>query len=260
MQLLDGARYTSTALEVALLGLLAITRLSQVYPAFFRFLFTTVALSVALAFLSEDSPLYAIAWAVAQPVLWAWQCATVYEVFRKICEHYPKLGNFAGQLFCACFGVAGLLSLALCLIEAPDMHLWPWWMRTTVLFSRCISLTCALLISLQALFFVLFPVPLCKNLRIHRRLLLAYLVSTALVSFYALMWKRSVSVFGNTCLLTVECFCYGVWLATFRSAGENVPVAPSVDPERSAQLDREFDLSIQETQEIKAELKELWFG
>ena len=114
---------SSGAAALALVRLLAL-RLASKYPMFSTYIaLECLHNGVLLAIGDSHSESYALAWMLLEPAVLALQAATVWELYGKVCEHYPGIGGFSRVLLSTCLWIAAVLCF---LTIQPEISGKPW--------------------------------------------------------------------------------------------------------------------------------------
>lgn len=244
-------RYGSQLLEAVVIVRLLSIGLGRRYKFFLIYLGVDLGMSLCLANLDVHSTIYAAVWAAVQPAVWFSEAAAVFELFRHVTEHYPKIGAFSDKILTACFLAAGLLALALTLIELPHTYSGAWWYYGPVMASKCVAFACSLLLLAQAVFFLIFPVQMRRNTVLHRWLLLIYFTASGTAYFFAPLQNVSVADLANTVLLAIACCCSLVWATALTRAGEADSVLKPATAEETAQVNQEYEAAMDELKRIR---------
>jgi hypothetical protein len=244
-------RYGSQLLEAVVILRLLWIGLGSRYKFFLIYLGFDLSISLGLATLNNHSTSYAVIWAVVQPLVWFSETAAVFELFRQVTEHYPKIGGFADKILTGCFIAAGLLAIAITFIELPHTNARYWWYYGPVMASKCVAFACALLLLAQALFFLIFPVKMRRNTRVHRWVLLAYFGAWGTAYFFAPLMNEKIADLANTLLLAIACSCSLVWATALTRAGEIDPVVQATTEEETAQVNDEYEAAMRELKRIR---------
>jgi hypothetical protein len=247
----DVLRYGSQLLEAVVIVRLLSIGLGRRYKFFLTYLAIDLAMSLGLASLDNHSSLYAIIWAAVQPAVWFSEAAAVFELFRHVTEHYPKIGVFADKILTGCFIAAGLLSLVLTLVELPHTYARYWWYYGPVMAFKCVALACSLLLLAQAIFFLIFPVEMRRNTVVHRWLLFVYFTASGIAYFFVPLLNVRVADLANITLLGIACCCSLLWATALTKAGETEPVLKPTTPEETEQVNREYEAAMRELRRIR---------
>lgn len=236
-------RYTAQVLVFGLTVKLVWNGLWRRYRCFYIFLILTLAQSIVLFGLRSDTLVYVRRWSIVSPLVWVSQAAAVLEVFAMVCEHYPRIGNFADVLLKWCLIPATAAGCALAAVEWRGSWFPSNWFQTLVLAHKAITWGCLLLVSFQAALCRILPVPMNRNLQLHRRLLCTYCVSIAVAWVFVPLTNALISDGANTMMISAQLLIFGTWLVALRPAGEFVllPVGPQISEEECAAVDADFE-------------------
>lgn len=176
-------------------------------------------------------------------MLWILLAASVLEVFDQIIEAYPRIGAFAHDVFfgaCLLAVIAGVLSG---LVLQPQRQ--QLWFVLAHQVGRAVNWGLSFLMLGQALVFVWVPVPMRRNLRLHRRLLLGWLTITATSMFVIAPQFRD---WRNLILQAAANLLMVGWIAGLSRHGEREPIGNSrLTPAELEQLNADFELAGQLT-------------
>lgn len=247
----DILRYGSQLLEAVVIIRLLSIGLGRRYKFFLIYLGVDLGMSLALATLNVHSTSYAVVWAAVQPGIWFSEAAAVFELFRQVTEHYPKIGGFADRILTGCFIAAGVLALTFTLIELPQTYSGFWWYYGPVMTSKCVSFACALLLLAQTMFFLIFPVRMRRNTVIHRWLLFVYFTASGVAYFFAPLLNVKVADLANVLLLAIACCCSVLWATALTKAGEVDPVLQPPAPGETARVNEEYEAAMRELKRIR---------
>ena len=204
-------------------------RLGRVYPFFFLYLLTSAATSLSLISLDTHTRKYTIAWMVTRPALYALQCLTAWELYAKVCEHYPGIVRYRRRLAALTGIVAGVVCLAgvqgQIAASKPVLFYMPVLMRTVN------SGLLVFLLLLWGLFKLLDTIPVKRkhNVVVHLTLLAIYFGTGSLCALVAMNVSSAKLMYPlNVVMLAVNFVCLCVWCREMSSSGELMPVHPAL--------------------------------
>ena len=248
----DLLRYASNALEVLLIARLIHLKLALHYAAFTAFLFCNAAFALTAA-IPVNSHTYLAIWYVASPLVWTFQILLIYGLYRDVCNQYPNLGDFADRLLFYCFIPAAALGLLIALLPSTDMRHWPFAFRLTLPAARFVAATSFLLLLAQQVFFLLFPIPLQWNIRVHRALITVYFLCLSVTTYFGFIWNRRVEQWANAASAAIACLCYLCWLTLLRKEAPAIMHTVALMPADPV-LDAEFRMKLAEADQLSSDV------
>ncbi|HLJ51296.1 MAG TPA: hypothetical protein VKU01_35045 [Bryobacteraceae bacterium] len=215
----------SIGIQAFLIVRLTTERLVRSYPLFYSYLVLDIITSLVMVNISIESMLYTIIWTATRPFLFTLQCFTVYELHKKICDHYPGVAEYRRRLALA----TAVAAAVTCLIAA-----WPQIAHFTkpvvsygpLLVMRIVySSLLVFLILLWAIVRFVDTIPVGKkhNVALHLRLLTWYFGINSLFAILILSLPPALTLGLNIAMLGTTCTCLAIWLAGMTRAGEVMP-------------------------------------
>jgi hypothetical protein len=169
--------------------------------------------------------------------------ASVLEVFDHVIQAYPRIGEFAHTVFFAACLLAVIVGVVSGLVLQPQRH--QLWFVLVHQVGRAVNWGLSFLMLGQALVFVWVPVPMRRNLRVHRRLLLGWLTVTAASMFVIAARFRD---WRNLVLEAAANLLMLGWIAGVSRRGELEPLSNSrLTPAELERLNADFELAGQLT-------------
>lgn len=248
LQLIERTFWTLGIAGQAFLIVRLITqRLGRVYPFFFLYLLTSAATSLSLISLDTHTRKYAIAWLVTRPALYTLQCLTAWELYAKVCEHYPGIVRYRRKLA----ALTGLVAAVVCIVGVLDdlAAAKPVLFYVPVIMRTVNSSLLVFLLLLWALFKLLDTIPVRRkhNVSVHLRLLAIYFGTGSLSALVAMNVASPKLMYPlNAAMLAVNFVCLCVWCREMSASGEIMPRVPPLpyDAEQVEQSIRELRLKL----------------
>ncbi len=235
-------RYGSQAGQVILLVCLLRRHLTGRYRFFCGFLCAQLLESIALFGVDSHSTRYASIWSIAQVPIWIFQLLAILELMSFVLEHYPKIGQFANVIVSSSFIVGAILAACVAVIEIPgsasmQLSLLLSWEVTK--YMAWISFT---VLGAQAVWFILFPVPMRPNVKLHRLLFTWYAgLSPGILILLAGSRKVLFNDIANVCLLGSAAICLCLWTIRMQPDGEREPSIPAISPMEISRFEADFE-------------------
>ena len=199
------------------------------YRWFAVYLSASIARSAILILGANDpqSPVYFSIWIATEPALQVLLIKAVLEHHWTVCKQYPGMGRVGGYVLWFALFVA-VLFCAFSLSADVRAGI-PWWprpfMHAIYLLKRCVTFTLAVFLILTRAYFTYYPRPMPSNVIVHSRILVVYLLNTAVV-FGLGNTSPVLYVVLNSIGLSVSCACFLGWAILLRRSGELAPSMP----------------------------------
>jgi hypothetical protein len=231
--------YAAIVAEPMLLIRLATMGLVRQYPFFSAYLAVVSAKSAMLTIGNPDphSAVYRTTWLISEPALIVFQALFVYEIYKRIEEHYPNIGVIGRRVLIL---VVTISAFVCALTLAPDLRALAT-QSTSVTFSvlvrvmfivkRCESFIFCGLLTLTLVFYRFWYTPKRRNATVHTAISALYFAVTS-VTYIALnlhlpYWKASVAN------LTGITLCYVAWACLLTRSGEGFELETPMSDEQS---------------------------
>ncbi len=217
--------WASIVAESALLLVLLRRGLARVYPFFTAYLWTDLVVSLGMMWLVPDprSKAYARAWSVTEPMLVLMQIAFAVELYVLISRHYRNFDRIRPRLFWSCLIAALFVSLIVVFIDKP-----PHWtmVRSIVLGKRVAAFALVAFILVVSAFLRIFPIPIRRNVTIHRRISAAYFLVSAANYFTVFFAPRGSVYYADMVIMVLTGGCFISWAIWLKPEGESVETPP----------------------------------
>ena len=233
IETLEGVVWLLTPVaELVVVASIKRCKLTGSFPVFIGFLLFDVLRSAVLWWLGQSpfSNAYRDIWIATEPVFLALEFLVVLELYRLLYRAYPGIHSFARGLiaigimiaFAVTFGTVKV-DLGRIVWTVPDL-------QRLFLVKRVV---CSILALLVLTTMALFPrAPSAKNVLLHGWLLAA-LLSTAALGFFAINVGSSTEWIG-TLFLIFQLMCFVGWAFGFQ---KSQPPPPAPSPEETRKIE-----------------------
>ena len=238
-------RYAEQAAQLVLLVCLLLRGLGPRYPMFAIYIAARILRGISLLPLDYHGILYAKAWALSEPILLTLQVLVVLELTGLILECYPEVGHLAKVIIGFSLGLGALIGGSVVLVEIGDARRQPLWLSVVIGAWKWNNVACASALLVQSAWCSLFPVPMRRNVAIHRWLLTFFIgIVPGSAAFFVRLkntWSADYAVMLQ--VLTEVICCLG-WALTFQKSGEQIRYRPDwiSAQARLQQVQREYSL------------------
>jgi hypothetical protein len=231
--------YAAIVAEPLLLIRLAMLGLVRRYPFFSGYLAIVSAKSAMLT-LGNPNPqslVYRTIWLISEPALIAFQVLFVFEIYKRIEEHYPNIGVIGRRVLIL---VVTISAFVCALTLAPDLRAlatqstsvpFSVLVRVTFIVKRCESFVFCGLLTLTLVFYSFWYTPKKSNATVHASVAAVYF---AVISAYYIAlnlhwpyWQASVVNLVGTTL------CYLAWACLLTRDGEALEFETPMSDEES---------------------------
>lgn len=239
---MEYVRYAEQIAQLALLASLFYRRLAKSYFFFTSYLVARLVRAASLLTLNYHGMLYAKAWAVTEPILLILQSLVLLELTESILAYYAEIAHVAKVLITWSLLVGALIGGSLGVVPAIYNQGQPLWLAIVMGAWKWSSLTCALILVLQSVWFSAFPLPMKSNVAVHRWLLTIFIGFVPACSA-VLIELRRLRIADQVVLLqlALETACCFGWILLLRKAGEQIRYRPDWNArEEQGRIRREY--------------------
>ena len=240
-------RYAEQVAQLLLLVCLIRRGLARCYPMFAMYLAARVARAVSLLSLNYHGTLYATGWVLSEPILLVLQVLVVLELTDRVLECYPEVGHLTKVLVGSSLGLGALVGGSLALVELGDVRSQPLWLDVVMGAWKWNSLACACALLAQSAWFSIFPLPMRRNVAIHRWILTFFIgITPAFASFFVRLKNLWLADHAVTFQLLLEIVCCLVWTVLLQRSGEQIRYrADWIAREDRGRVQREYSLFLE---------------
>lgn len=235
-------RYGSQLGQVILLTCLVRRHLGGRYRFFCGLLCAHLLESIALFGIDSQSANYASIWSVAQVPVWIFQLLAILELMSFVFEHYPKIGQFANVIVTSSFVVGASVAACITVIEVPNSAAMQLQLLLSWEVTKYMAWTSFTVLGIQALWFVLFPIPMRPNVKLHRLLFTWYAgLCPGILILLADSRNILLNDIANLFLLGSAVICLCLWTIRMNCNGETEPSFTPVSPAEITRLEADYE-------------------
>ena len=240
-------RYGEQGAQLVLLVCLVRRGLVRWYPMFAIYLAARLARSVCLLSLDYHGVSYARGWALTEPVLLVLQVLVVLELTNSILEYYPEIAHLAKVMVGSSLVLGALIGGSLAIVQIGEVRSQPMWLASIIGAWKWGNLACACTLLLQSAWFSIFPMPMRRNVAIHRWMLTLFIgIAPGFSSFFVQLKNVRSADHAVLFQLTLEIVCCMAWTLLLQRSGEQIRYRPDwISREDRGRIQREYSLIIE---------------
>lgn len=240
-------RYAEQIAQLVLLACLIRRGLARCYPMFAAYLAARSVRAICLlSFDYHDAP-YARAWALSEPILLVLQVLVVLELTTSILEYYPEIAHLAKVLVGSSLGLGALIGGSAAIVEIGELRSQPLWLASILGAWKWSNLACACALLLQSAWFSIFPMPMRRNVAIHRWMLTLFIgIAPGFSSFFVQLKDIRSADHAVSFQLMLEIVCCIAWTLLLHRSGEQIRYRPDwISREDRGRIHRQYALIIE---------------
>lgn len=238
------AVWASLTLEAILIARLIQLRLARRYRLFALYLAADALRTMLLmgtTGLNWRGTEYLQLWLITVPLVWMTLTLATFELCELIHDEFHEEGS-RKKLSRIAIALGAGLALAMSAIIAMPLRLnhYPVF-QGALLINRAVYFGCAVAVIGQAAFLLLAKRQLPANLRAHRWILTAFILSLAIKAFLTPAPNRGGTALVNLIQQCVGCLCFIAWLVCIKLAGERRPSVEPISKQELAEIIERYE-------------------